>query len=256
MAQYDSLTTRMPNGVTNAAPWQTMGAAGTPDPTWSVMYANDFMTFAAGDWTITKVGTGTTALTNFDGGALLLTNTTGAADAIYMQLATAGFKITPGKALFFKFQAQLSAVNLDVFFCGLAQAGASTIASITDGIYIAKATGQAGLTLNSVVGSVTTTVNFPAVEVLTAATTFEVGFMVDYLGNVAAFFNPTTGSNPISAANAANGQARGRVATLANGASTTPALTTALLAPIFGLLNSSGVANTMTVDFVAASRER
>ena len=251
MAAYDSLTTRMPNGVTNAAPWQTMGAAGTQDPTWSHMYANDFNTYAATEWTITTVGTGTVALTDYNGGAILLTNTTGAADALYLQLTNAGFKFTPGKASFFKFAGQLSAVSADVFYCGLVQKGATTVASITDGIYITKATGAATLSLVSKIGNVATTVAFPAVEALAAATYFEVGFMVDSLGNVAAFFNPTTGSNPISASAAASGQARGRVATL-----TAPSLTTALLTPAFGLLNSTGVANTLTVDYIVAANNR
>lgn len=251
MPAFDSLTTRSPGGITNAAPWQTMGSAGTVDPTWSHQYENDFDNFIATDWTIAKTGTGTTALTDFNGGALLLTNTAGAADAIYMQLVNAGFKFTPGKATFFKFAGQLSAVSLDVFYCGLVQKGATTVASITDGIYITKATGQAGLALVSKVGGVATTVAFPAIEVLAANTYFELGFMVDYLGNVAAFFNPTTGNNPISAAAAASTQPRGRVAVIP-----APALTTALLTPAFGLLNSTAVANTLTVDYIVASNDR
>lgn len=262
MAQYNSLTTRHPNGVTNAAQWQTMGAAGTADPTWAVQYANDFTTFVPGDFTITTVTAGapTQALQAADGGAILVTNTAGAADATYMQLKGSAFKITPTKALFFKIAGTLSAVNLDVFFAGLTQSGATNQGTITDGIYIAKATAVSTLTLNSVVGSVTTTVAFPTSCVLTAATYFELGFMVDYLGNVAGFWNPTTGSNPISSAQlavqGASGPARGQVVTLANGAATTPALTTALLSPHFGLLNSSGVANTLSVDYLVASRER
>lgn len=262
MAQYDSLTTRMPNGLTNAAPWQTYGASGREDPTFSVQYANDFTTFVPGDFTITTVTAGapTQALQAADGGAILVTNTAGAADATYMQLKGSSFKITPTKALFFKFAGTLSASTLDVFFAGLTQSGATNQGTITDGIYIAKATAVNTLTLNSVVGSATTTVAFPASCVLTAATYFEIGFMVDYLGNVAGFWNPTTGANPISSAQLATatttGSSRGRVVTLANGASTTPALTTALLSPHFGLLNSSGVANTLSVDYLVASRER
>src|SRR5258706_2992742 len=130
MAAYDSLTTRMPNGVTNAAPWQTMGASGVPDPTWSHLYVNDFDTFNTTDWTTTLVGTGTQAKTDYDGGAILVTNSAGATDATYMQLTNAGFKLGSSKAMFFKFAGQLSAVSLDTFYCGLVQKGANTIASI------------------------------------------------------------------------------------------------------------------------------
>ena len=64
-------TTRMPNGATNAAPWQTMAAAGLLDPTWAHLYSNDFDTYAAGDWTATVVGSGTQALQAADGGSLV-----------------------------------------------------------------------------------------------------------------------------------------------------------------------------------------
>lgn len=253
MAAYDSNTTRMPNGVTNAAPWQTMAASGIPDPSWAHVYHNDFDTYAAGDWTVTSVGAGTQALTDFDGGALLVSNTGGAADANYMQLKNAGFKLVGGKAAFFKFAGQLSDILNDTFFCGLAQKGATTLASITDGIFISKDTaGTGALKLNSKIGNVNTSVLFPASAALVAATNFELGIMVDYLGNVAAFFNPTTGANPISAAAVAAGTSvRGRVATLA-----APSLTAVLLTPSFGLLNASAATRTLTLDFLTVVRER
>lgn len=262
MPYFDSLTSNTPNGLTNAAPYQTLGQAGFPDPTWAHIYANDFDTYTAGDWTVTLVGTGTQALTAGVGGRLLVSNTAGASDATYMQKTPAGFNIpaaqpspSTGKQCFFKFSGQLSAVSADVWFAGVAQAGATTIASITNGIYIAKATGQAGLTLNVVAASVTQTVNFPATCVLTAATDFEVGFMVDVYGNVAGFWNPTTGwSTPISSANLAAGtQTRGYACALY--APTMPASTT-LVSPIMGLLNSSAVANTMQVDYLLFSNDR
>jgi hypothetical protein len=253
MPQFDSLTTRMPHGLTNAAPWQTMGAAGTPDPSWAHIYHNDFDTYAAGDWTVTLVGTGTQALTDFDGGALLVSNTAGAADATYMQLKNAGFKLVAGKEVFFKFAGQLSDIANDTFFAGLAQKGATTLASITDGIFISKSTSSTGaLTLTSKIGNVATSVAFPALEVLVAATYFELGIYVDAQGNIAAFFNPTTGDNPISAAQP-SAQARGRVAVLANPA---PSLTTALLTPSFGLLNASAATRTLTLDYLTVSRDR
>lgn len=264
MPYFQSLTDTCPNGVTNANDFQTLGQAGFPDPSFAHVYFNDFDTYTAGDWTVTTVTAGapTQALAAGLGGRLLVTNTNGAADATYMQKNPAGFNIpqaspspSTGKQTFFKFQGQLSAVNLDVFFCGLAQAGATTIASITNGIYIAKATAQTGLTLNIVVASVTTTIAFPATCVLTAATDFELGFFVDVYGNVAGFWNPTTGwSTPITSANLAAGtQTRGYACAVYAPALPTPAT---LVSPIFGLLNSSGVANTLQVDYILASNDR
>jgi len=254
MSAPQSLTTAMPNGLTNAASYQTMAQAGIPDPSWAHVYHNDFDTFLASDWTITKTGTGTTALTAGDGGLLLLTNTTGASDAIYMQLVAAGFKLVAGKDVFFKFVGTLSAVVNDVFYCGLINT-TTTPATPADGVYIIKPTGAAALQLVTMVGSVATTVNFPATAIPVAGTQFEVGFHIDYLGNVEAFFNPTTGADwqqldPLSSSAGAM-TTRGRVA-----ASIAPSLTTANLNVSFGLLNSTGVANTLTVDYVTAVRQR
>ena len=254
MSAPQSLTTAMANGVTNAAAYQTMAQAGQLDPSWSHTYHNDFDTFLASDWTITTTGTGTVALTPGDGGLLLLTNTTGATDAIYMQLAAASFKMVPGKDVFFKFAGTLSAVILDVFYAGLL-ATTTPPNTTQDAVYILKPTASAQLQLVTVIGGVSTVVNFPAAAVPVAGVPFEVGFHIDYLGNVEAFFNPTTGADwqqlaPTSSAAGAM-TTRGRVA-----ASLTPTMTTAILNPSFGLLNSTGVANTLTADYITVVRNR
>ena len=254
MSAPQTLTTNMPNGLTNADKTQTMGNAGIPDPSWAHVYHNDFDTYAAGDWTATVTGSGTQALTPADGGQLLLTTTTGAADAVYMQLKAAGFALAANKDTFFKFSGTLSDVVNDVFYCGLMNT-TTTPNSPTDGVYIVKATGVATLSIVSVVSSVSTTVAFPSNLVLANATAFEVGFHVDYLGNVEAFFNPGTGAqfgqlSPVSSS--AGAQAgRGRVALIA-----APTLTTAVLNPSFGILNSSGVARTLAADYVTVVRQR
>ena len=250
MAAFDSLTSRDPHGLTNAAPWQTMGAAGLPDPSWAHVYHNDFDTYLASDWTVSTVGAPTEALTAADGGQLLITNSSGIADTTYFQLTKASFQLVAGKAAFFKFAGMLSDVINDVFYCGLRAASATPL-SANDGLYLVKATGAATLQLVSKVGGVSTTVNLPTLEPLVNNTAFELGIMVDYLGNVAAFFNPTTGDNPISAANAASGASRGRVAALY-----APGLTQVLLTPSFGLLNSTAVARTLQVDYITAVRNR
>ena len=253
-----SLATRMPNGLTNTAPWQTMGNAGTTDPVWSHRYWTDFDTFNSADWTINKVGTGTTALTAFNGGALLVSNTAGATDAIEMQLTTAGFKIqgTAGKACFFKFAGQMSDIANSGFYAGLVQAGATTIASITDGVFISKDTTTTGaLTLHVRIASADVNVTLPSPNTLVAATYFELGIEVDVNGNIKAYFNPTTGSNPIFAAQAASsgGAARGAVAMIPFASGQLP---TALLTPAFGYINASAATRTLTVDYIVVSNER
>ena len=262
MSMFDSLTTRMPNGATNAAPWQTMGAAGTHDPSWSHVYHNDFDTYGAGDWTVTTVGSGTEALNGGDGGTLLITTSTGTTDSVGLQLAKASFLLKSGKATFFKFAGTMSDIVNSNFYAGLVQQGATTLASITDGIFISKPPGAGTLQLNSRVGGIATTLTLPVLDAIIAGTYFELGLFVDYLGNLAAFVNPTTGSNPISSAAAASTQARGRVGALyAAGLGQSPGqtsplvLTTALLTPAFSYTNVTGVARTLSVDYITVSRE-
>lgn len=242
-----SLTTRSPSGATNAAAHQTMGNSGMEDPTWAHQDMNDFDTYAAGDWTVTAVGTGAVTQTSVDGGAILLSTSAGIADALYLQRPVAGFKLTAGKEAFFKFRGILSDATASVFHCGLIATSATPLAA-ADGVYIVKATGQTGLALVSKIGGVATSVAFPASLVLANATAFELGIHVDAQGNVEAFFNPTTGLNPIAAQ---AGAARGYVARLA-----APSLTQVLLNPSFGLLNAAAAIKTLTVDYFVAAVNR
>ena len=242
-----STNTLAPNGISNAAPWQTMASAGLPDPTWGHTYVTDFDTFNAADWTITRVGTGTQALTPFDGGALLLTNSAGATDSAFFQLVNASFKLLPPHETFFKFAGMLSDVVNCVFYCGLL---ATTVTPFTpgDGVYILKATGQAALSLNVVIGGVTTTFPLPASAVLVANTYFELGLHMTITGGVEVFFNPTTGHIPPQPpAGAVRGYATQIPAPAAG-------LTQVLLNPSFGLLNSTAAGRTLTTDYVVASR--
>ena len=244
---FNSSTSRDPHGLTNASPDQTMGNAGQLDPTWSHTYSNDFDTFAAGDWTITAVGTGTNALAAGLGGQLLSTTSIGIADSLSLQLVAAGFQLTPGKPVYFKFQGQLSDVINDVFYAGLIAKSATPLTA-ADGLYFLKATGQAGIVLQSIIGGVTTSTPIPTPAILVAGVQFELGIEVDYLGNVAAYFNPTTGDVSI---NAAANQGRGRVASLQGAA-----LTQVLLTPTFGLVNSTAVARSLSTDYIVAVNNR
>jgi hypothetical protein len=250
----DTLTTRIPNGVTNAALYQTMGQAGIPDPSWAHVYHNDFDTYAAADWTVTKVGTGTVALAAVDGGQLLLTTTAGATDAVYNQLTAASFKAVAGKDIWFKLNGILSEVVNSVVYGGLIATGATPLTT-TDGIYISKPTGSGALQLNCVVGGVATVAAFPTPCVVANNVPFEIGFHVDSNGAVEAFYNPSTGADwqqidPVSTSTPTM-SARGRVAL-----AVPAALTQVLLNPSFGILNSTAAARTFGVDYVTVVRNR
>ena len=253
---FNSQTTRIPDGVTNAAPWQTFANVGVLDPSWAHVYHNDFDTYLPSDWTITLTGTGTSALAvGAIGGALLATTTAGAADANYYQLVQASFQLTPRETLHFKYFGILSDVTNDVFYAGMLSKSATPLTA-TDGIYILKATGQAGLTLNSVIGGVTTSTPIPGT--LVAGVAFELGLEVDYLGNLAAFFNPGTGG-PFTAPTLNSHPGRQAVIFGLNavtGQSPSAALTQVALSPSFGLLNSTAAARTLTTDYVTVASSR
>jgi hypothetical protein len=247
----------MPNGVTNAAQWQTMGNAGLCDPTWAHTYANDFDQYVAGDWSLTGTGTPAAALVAGDGGIIQLSTTAGASDSIFFQKTPAAFSVPSnvatamGKQLFFKFAGTLSAVN-GAFYCGIADISEGAEGSTVDGILINKAAGVGTLTLDIFVASAKTSFAFPAACVIAAATYVELGFRIDPLGNVEAFWNPTTGINPINASVAASSaQPRGSVVM-----APVPTLPTTNMAPVVGYTNGSAVAQTVKVDYLVVSKER
>ena len=87
---------RFLSGVTNAAQYQAVSELGMPDP---FFYHYDFQDFDAqnvGDWTATKVGTGTNVMTAEDGGVVLLSTSAGAADSVlYQRVAAASCWAVP-----------------------------------------------------------------------------------------------------------------------------------------------------------------
>jgi len=245
---FNTLTTRMPQGVTNAEATETLGAAGFPDPTWAFVYANDFDNYVSTDFTTTLVGTGTVAGTDYDGGAILLTTTTGSADAVHLQRRNAQFKVNGTRDTFLKFAGELSDATGSAFYAGFFPLTTTPLAA-TNALFLYKAAGAATLVLRSVVGGVTVDTPLPTNELLVNATRFELGFHVDPQGNVEVFFNPGSG---LAVQNPAAGDSRGRVAAYYP----TSTLASVLMAPGFGIVNSTGAARTLTADFLVAARHR
>lgn len=241
-----STTTRLPQGMTNAQHYQTMGNAGIPDPSWANVFHDDFNELLLGKYTTTVVGTGSATPTPFDGGAVLLSNSAGVADSTHWQLAAASIKLVAGKRTFYKFAGQLSDVVNCNFYVGLGSTG-TTLAAVTDGVILQKAAGAATLRLLTRVGGVQTAYPLPVASALIAGIPFELGIAVSDNGAVEVFMNPSTGGALALAA----GQVRGPVLTVA-----APALTTALLAPTIGLVNTTAAVRTLTVDYHTAVRER
>jgi len=151
--------------------------------------------------------------------------------------------------LFMKYVGTLSEVTNCVFYAGMLNKGTTPL-SANDGVYIEKPTGQAGLLLETIIGGVVTSVAFPSYAVLVAGVQFEIGIEVDYLGNVAGYFNPGTGG-PFTAGSviAHPGRQVQIPAPLAG-------LSQVALSPSFGILNSTAVARTLTTDYVTVVNSR
>jgi len=168
---------RFTNGVTTAAGGTNTGMFILPDVTKAHIYFNDFDTYVAGDWTVTNSGTATEALTDADGGRLLLTH-----DAItddntcFLNKVGESFKVESGKKVWFKAKFKVSEATQHDLVLGL-QITDTTPLAVSDGIYFQKDDGDTNIdfhvTKNSSSSSIT------GVGTLADATDVTVGFYYD-----------------------------------------------------------------------------
>lgn len=248
-----SPVTRMPRGLTNAAPRQTMANYGAPDPTWSRQIALEYIN--NGDLTaLTESGSAVVASAAGVGGNATITtgavaNTLGAAAT-----AQAVFQVgQPGTntlgRMFFKWSGSIDSL------VGTLQVGfVASAASSPNGIYIQSEVTTGALSLIVKNASGTTTV--PLNQSLVAATQVELGIEVDFEGNVFVFYNPTTGNAP----NNTNGTvANGPIAAAyyqQNGALTGIYLPLGIaLYASQGAIPTTAVARVLTVNFFVAAQQ-
>jgi hypothetical protein len=225
--------TRFPSGLTNAAPGTNTGMYGVPDPSTWHTYFDDFDTYTAGQWTITAVGSGSTALTDIDGGAILLTNAAADDDSRFHQKVGESFLLEAGKAALFKARFKVSDATQSDLVIGL-QVTDTTPLDVTDGIYFVKADGSA--TLTAVCRKNATTGSTSATAATLANDTFvTVGWYYDGKASVAVFVNDA------------------QVTTLDGSSSFLPDTE---ITVSFGVQNGEAVAKTMTLDYILAAKAR
>lgn len=137
------VTTRFPDGLTNAVLDGPFGGMIAPDPTLFHTYFNDFDVYTAGDWVVTETDAAATeALTAGDGGLLLITNTAADNDLVSLQKTPAGFAMTAAKRAWFSARFKVSdATQSDLQF-GIVIVDTSPL-DATDGIYFQKDDGAA-----------------------------------------------------------------------------------------------------------------
>lgn len=230
---------RFPNGVTNVSKNNPLGQFGMPDPSKWHLYFNDFDHYVAGDWTITAVGTGTSALTDIDGGALLITASALDNDGRQHQKVGESFLLAAGKRAVFKARFKVSDATQSDLFIGLAVTdttllGATAGDGVTDGIFFQKDDGSTSL-IAYCQKDTTTGQNSLTAATLVTDTFVTVAWAYNGVDSAEVYVNDV------------------QVGTLS---ATSTYLPDTELTVSFGLLNGEAAAKTMTIDYVLAAVER
>lgn len=233
---------RFPNGVTNQSPNDLLGQLGMLDPTKYIVDFDDFHKYAAGDWTVTNVGSATEALSSAHGpgGVLLMTNAAADNDVCNFQRAVESFKFTAGKKMWFAWRGKILDAGTDVtqsdVHVGLIITDTDLAGGITDGVYFTKADGTAG-TISFVTTMNSSATTQASVGTFVHSTFIELGFYFDGGTNLEVWVDNS------------------KVATVS------VVLGTSLcndeeLTPTFSIQNGEAVAKVMAVDYVLAVQER
>jgi hypothetical protein len=213
---------------------------GLPDPTAWHTYFNDFDTYVAGDWTVTEVGVGSRALTDINGGALLITNAAADNDRNEFQKVGESFLLASGKKAFFKARFKVSDATESDFLIGLAVTdttlqGAVSGAGVTDGIFFNKDDGDALLDFNVQKNATTGQTRAAGISTVVSDTFLTVAWYFDGVSEVNYYVDDV------------------HIGTL-DGSSTY--LPDTELTVSFAIMNGAAAAKTMTVDYIFASLER
>lgn len=231
-------TTNLPNGVSNRTKQNALGEMILLDPTSMHTFFDDFDTYNASDWVVTETDAGATeALTDADGGVLLITNTAADNDLVAIQKVGESFTFASNKKLFFKARFKVSNATQSDVVMGL-QITDTTPISVSNGVYFLKSDDAATLDFKIVGSSTASTAS--AIATLSDDTYITVAFYYD--GGVSGYVNyyaSTDSSNPTFL---------GRLATTN--------LPSTELTVSFALQNGNAVARTMSVDYIFVGKER
>jgi len=226
------LVTRFPNGVTNVGEDSPFADLAMPAPTLFHTFMEDFDYYVAADWTVTETDAAATeALTNGDGGLLLITNTAADNDLVALQKKGESFTFASGKKLFFESRFKVSDATQSDLVMGL-QVTDTTPLAVANGVFFIKNDGAA--TVNFVLTKASTSTTNSAVATMADDTFIRLGFYYDGT-NMAYFVNGTLAGTSV--------------------VTNLPASTTTLTVS-FALQNGEAAAKTMTVDYIFVAKER
>ncbi len=230
------MTTHFTSGVTNVGADSTLGKLKTPAPHKYHSYFNDFDTYLASDWTITTTeggsGNASEALTDGDGGLLLVTNDDADDDNDFFQLVKEGFKYESGKQLAFNMRFKTNDATQTDIVAGLQLTDTSPL-DVTDGIFFLKSDGATTVTFIVEKDSTQSTLDLP--NALADDTFMTVGFVYDPKDQKFHVFQNNVLAGTVVSTNAPDDEE---------------------LALSFGIQNGAAAAKTLTVDYIGAHKER
>ena len=229
----DNQVTRYENGVTNRPVSDIFNSLRTMDPTRYHTLFEDFDFYVAANWTVTETDAGATqALTDADGGVLLITNSAGDDDLVGVQKIGESFLFEVGKKLFFKARLALNDATESDLAVGLLITDASPF-DVTDGVFFLKADGAA--TVSFISEKNNAQVSSGAIASLEDAEMVDLAFFYDGVDRL--YYS-------------VNGATQGYI----NPGASFP--DDEVLTVSFALANGEAVAKTLSVDYIFAAKER
>lgn len=233
-------TTNFPNGATNNTAQNALGSMKQLDPTVLHSYFDDFDTYTAAEWTITTTeagaGSATEALTDADGGVLLITNDDADNDADFFNKVGESFLMESNKKAYFKARFAVSDATQSDVVMGLQITDTSPLA-VSDGIYFQKDDGDANLDFHVTKDSTST--SEAAITTLADDTYITVGF----------YYNGVDAIDCFAGTDSLNPTFRKKLAV-------TNLPDDEELTISFGIQNGEAAAKTMSVDYIFAAKER
>jgi hypothetical protein len=226
------LVTRFPNGVTNVGEDSPFADLTMPAPTKFHTYYEDFDYYVAANWTVTETQAGATqALTDGDGGLLLITNTAADDDLVALQKVGESYRFASGKELFFEARLKVSDATQSDVVIGL-QITDTTPLDVSDGVFFIKADGSTSVSLLVEKDGTATTTS--SVATMANDTFISLGFYYDGASSIQYFVDGVVKGTSV----------------------TTNLPDDEDMTVTIALQNGEAVAKTMTVDYVFVAKER
>ena len=225
------MTTRFTNGLTTATKGSPLGEFLLPDITKAHIFMDDFDTYTAANWTVTEVGVATQALTDGDGGLLLITNAAADNDSSFSQKVGESFLLETGKKAWFDCRFKVSDATQSEIAIGLQITDTAPL-DVTDGVFFLKTDGSTAINMR--VEKDDTATSTTATSVFVYYTFIRLSFYYDGKSKVEMFVNGVKEGTSV----------------------TTNLPDDEELTISYGLRNGEAVAKTMTVDYIFAAKER